>query len=867
MKPEEFFEALSDIDENMVDKAKPFKEEETVEPVIVTAPKRRFKSFYAAAACIGVLAVGAAVALGIGLKHVGDVPFDTDSAITDSTVQEANTPHSAFGRYPDNANFVYTGDFSNLNMGYPVCVEYAKYYESYEELATDSLMVVAGTLVDDTRQADTEAIDPYNGTYASFNKLKVTKVLKGDVKAGDVLTISDAYAVYDGGVIASTLLTPMIKGDNWIYFLQRLSNEVSEQYDFLGECYCTVGGYQGRYPVPFNENKKFPYVENENGVVTPGGKFNQKIYDEIKALLQDLSFETEYSQNYAYAFTGSYNDLTEYSRPKNLLEKHYTSYEELAVDSDLIVHGVFEDDPHQDVDPNSPPDIPLGTNIFSQCKFKVYDVLKGYVNQGDTIIISQPVGVYRDKYISTSQLSPMVKGDEWFYFLKKDSSGIYHAVNDSDGRYPPLYCDTNFPCEILGYDNHNGYTYNEYFNTKIYDKLVEVYKNQIQGDQPQTGCYRIFDAIADKNDYSTDRITFAMGECPDVEFARSVDVNGTQYVEAVYNGETKRLFDGLPVDNIYLYDLNWDGDREICATVSIGSGIIDQRVMVCECSGYPNYTVYELSDRGNYDFVLKQQDDILMVSKFKYNDYGASEISSEPLTLGMMKRLSDSTSTGEQTAVSESTTVAETEAPASDTQIISFDKDMGNYHICADIEAVKCRHGRNCYDLTQSNNNICIKDASGNIVASKPFPWEMNVIPEADSADLTFEVLEFDGGNMLAMGFPVNVNGTQCRRMSFFCFDNSSISYAGVGDNYNFDETNPVIKGNLRCEDNCVCFSALGSDGSFGDCHYLTDFTNHCFTHCEGSGSTHHGEHHGGQTTSSQSSSHHSEGHHSDNHH
>ena len=864
MKPEEFFEALSDIDENMVNKAKPFNdEEEAVEPVIVTANKRGFRPFYAAAACIGVLAVGAAVALGIGLNRVNDVPLSTE--IEDTEFGDSGEPYRY--QYPDCANFIYTGDFSELEMHYPDRDYYAASYNNYSELAEDSDLVVAGTFVDDTKQTDLELIDVDKGIYVSFNKLKVTKVLKGDVKAGDVLTIADSYAVYDGGLYSETLLTPMIKGDSWIYFLKSYENITNDLYcDFLKEGYITVGTEEGRYPVPFNENKEFPYVENENGVVTPGGAFNQKIYDEIKALFQyDLSFATEYSQNYVYAFTGSYNDLAEFSRPKNLLEKHYASYEELAADSDLIVHGVFTDDPHQDVDPNSPPDIPLGTNIFSQCKFKVYDVIKGYVNQGDTIIISQPVGVYRDKYISTSQLSPMVKGDEWFYFLKKDSSGIYYAVNDSDGRYPPLYCSTNFPCEILGYDNHNGYTYKEYFNEEIYSELVKVYEGQTQGDHPQTGCHRIFDAIADKKDYSTDRITFAMGECPDVEFARSVDVNGTQYVEAVYNGETKRLFDGLPVDNIYLYDLNWDGDREICATVSIGSGIIDQRVMVCECSGYPNYTVYELSDRGNYDFVLKQQDDILMVSKFKYNDYGASEISSEPLTLGMMKRLSDSTSTGEQTAVSESTTVAETEAPASDTQIISFDKDMGNYHICADIEAVKCRHGRNCYDLTQSNNNICIKDANGNIVASKPFPWEMNVIPEADSTDLTFDVLEFDGGNMLAMGFPVNVNGTQCRRMSFFCFDDTSVSFAGIGDNYNFDETNPVIRGDLRCENNCICFSALNSDGTgFADCHYLTDFEHGCFSHCEGGGSAHHGGgHHAAQTTYS----HHSQGHHSDNHH
>lgn len=223
---------------------------------------------------------------------------------------------------------------------------------------------------------------------------------------------------------------------------------------------------------------------------------------------------------------------------------------------------------------------------------------------------------------------------------------------------------------------------------------------------------------------------------------------------------------------------------------------------------------------------------------------------------------------------------------ASDTQKITYNKNMGDYSICVNIEAEECRHGRRCYDLHQNENNICIRDGSGNVVCSRAFPWEMNVIPEADSTDLTFEVLEFDGGNMLAMGFPVNVNGVQCRRMSFFCFDKSSIDFAGIGDNYNFDETNPVIRGDLRCEDNCICFSALGSDGSFGDCHYLTDFSHRCFTHCEGSNCANHNHNYNhnygngngygygygangnnsANTNSTTNSTHHSDSHHSNHH-
>lgn len=696
MKPEDLFDAMSDIDENMVEKAKPFKEDETVEPIMVTAKKRGFKPFYAAAACVGAVAVGAAGIAFAGMNRGVDVPFssDTQSASESSTVSEI-------------------------------------------------------------------------GAVSLTEKTFTTTAINIDTKPS----------------------------------------------------------------------------------------------------------EAEYDQNYIYPYAGDYSEITDFDRPKNILDKHYTSYEELAGDSDLIVRGVFADHPHQDVDPNPDPDIPLGTNIFSQCKFEIYDVIKGDANIGDIIVIAQSTGVYGNKCISTSQLTPMVKGDEWYYFLKKyDNSDVYYAVNDSDGRYLPPTCDSYFHFSALGYDNDLGYSWKECFNENIVN-----WKHEHQDHHSENLCHKVFDAFANKNDYSTDKIPFTMEEYPDVEFARSVDINGTQYIEAVYNNQLTQIYGGMPVENVYLCDLNGDGKREICATAAYGSGMIDSRVMVCDWSGCPDYKVYELCDRGNFDYVLKDNDGTLTVSKYKYNE--RDEISNEPLTLSMMKAVS-----GEGTETAENTAAAETPTSNSDSQMISYNKNMGNYSICANIEAKRCAHGRNCYDLIQNDNNICIKDSSGNVVCSRAFPWQMNVYAEADSADLTFEVLEFDGGNMLAMGFPVNVNGTQCRRMSFFCFDNSSISYAGVGDNYNFDETNPVIKGDLRCEDNCVCFSVLGSDGSFGDCHYLTDFTNHCFTHCEGSGCANHNHNYDGNngngvgngygygangtnsTNTNSYGAHHSDAHHSNHH-
>lgn len=75
-------------------------------------------------------------------------------------------------------------------------------------------------------------------------------------------------------------------------------------------------------------------------------------------------------------------------------------------------------------------------------------------------------------------------------------------------------------------------------------------------------------------------------------------------LEAVMGDETVTLYDGMPIMSVYFCDLNSDGLRELCSTVSVGSGIIDERIYVAD---YANNAVHELSDRGrcNYRFSLK----------------------------------------------------------------------------------------------------------------------------------------------------------------------------------------------------------------------------------------------------------------------
>lgn len=100
----------------------------------------------------------------------------------------------------------------------------------------------------------------------------------------------------------------------------------------------------------------------------------------------------------------------------------------------------------------------------------------------------------------------------------------------------------------------------------------------------------------------------ALSEFPDVTF--------TWTSEKVTAGENE-LFWGMPVWNVYLADLTNDGRPEFCATVSVGSGIIDNRIIVFD---YVTGKEYQLSDRMYYDYFLSLDNGKLMVTQTDYLD-------------------------------------------------------------------------------------------------------------------------------------------------------------------------------------------------------------------------------------------------------
>ncbi len=86
-------------------------------------------------------------------------------------------------------------------------------------------------------------------------------------------------------------------------------------------------------------------------------------------------------------------------------------------------------------------------------------------------------------------------------------------------------------------------------------------------------------------------------------------------LEAVTEDEAVTLYTGMPIWSVYFYDLTGDGNPEICSTISFGSGMIDNRIIIYDYAGGASY---ELSDRGNFDYVLNMQEDSLVVEKRVY---------------------------------------------------------------------------------------------------------------------------------------------------------------------------------------------------------------------------------------------------------
>ncbi len=109
------------------------------------------------------------------------------------------------------------------------------------------------------------------------------------------------------------------------------------------------------------------------------------------------------------------------------------------------------------------------------------------------------------------------------------------------------------------------------------------------------------------------RLEINLPEFPDVTFRWY-----PEKIEAVTSDGITPLYTGMPIWNAYFCDLTGDGLPELCSTISWGSGMIDNRIIVYD---YANGASYTLADRGNYDYTLwlNDSDGQLYADKKLYN--------------------------------------------------------------------------------------------------------------------------------------------------------------------------------------------------------------------------------------------------------
>ena len=151
----------------------------------------------------------------------------------------------------------------------------------------------------------------------------------------------------------------------------------------------------------------------------------------------------------------------------------------------------------------------------------------------------------------------------------------------------------------------------------IYVKVADgaVFSKNIQNPIPAATATKWFDYTTAPSEMDWDgELTITHTAFPDVTF---------RYTPEEITAQQKReetpvqLISGMPIWNAYFCDLNGDGLPELCATLSMGSGVIDTRIMVCD---YANGRTYELEDRMKYDYALRFDPDsaLLYVDRTPY---------------------------------------------------------------------------------------------------------------------------------------------------------------------------------------------------------------------------------------------------------
>lgn len=570
MKNEELFEALSELDDELIANAKHIDTYGGQTVVLRRTPVWKIVTgFVAAAACTALLVVGGVHAV----NYVnGKAPVSPASDPSSTVVVSKDTPHVPAG-YPEEAKYVYEGDYGELVPSGILQVD-TVVYSSYYELAEKSDLIVSGEFTDIAHQTVPTDSDLTDGDFRSYNTFYIDKVLRGDKKTGDKIAISQQSVVV-GGMIHSDPMSPMICGDRWVYFLNERDGY-----------YYPVSCVQGRYPLSDSKNKelkdcgKYGYYGNP----IPG---EDKVYEELTETLE--TFEHTVSQNF-----------------DGVILTVKMKKDSFAADEDIWVKATVR----------NTTDKPIGLWV---------PVLGDGSHKEILTEISR--GEYRltdidtcDKGFDTAISSHIIEPGEEYVQEMTFGEPVWSSMRSESGEYKGTATIT-----LLSDPNDTSSATTSH--TVEFSLTIEEESADKEPDEPSvpdntTNVTKVYEyGKSDTEDWE-------MSEFPGVTFR--CDGN---YVAVLADGEYGySLYVGMPVEDVYLVDLNGDGYREIVSTAAFASGVIYEHVYAFD---FANGIRYELRDRMMSEYyVLIDDNGVLKVRRLEYK---ASNLGSEqPLTLDMM---------------------------------------------------------------------------------------------------------------------------------------------------------------------------------------------------------------------------------------
>lgn len=597
MKTDDIFEALTDIDDKYIDRAYPIIPDPLapveVFPAERTKPRR--KTLIAAAACAACVTAWGAV----GVNYLHEKGFFTSSPAASNPTVDCDVNYNYCYWYPEAAKYVVSEKIASASTrftyGYVTDTGFGDesfYAKDFDELSAQSDIIVAGEFIDRTHQTQNpedfvevglngyiatmedgiigEIETPQAAADGSFNYLKVEAVIKGsanlgdltgsvkkgNVNVGDYLLINQPTSINISAeknlyqVYANDRLTPMFKGDRWIYFLKKNENGY----------YTPVNGPQGRYPMPDNDNfvmlsRKNEISYDEFGTYDNAAPARQEIYDRLKKML-----------------SGSGQNVQKIDVPKE--EK--IEYEFLMEEFPEYTFKVSNYNVIVNIDP--PTGLAISCTSFSAISaWRIEDLYLADLNADGKRELCATISVGNSGVTAVRVCDLENRVD---YILKSDNAENVYALAEDSGRlmavtkeYLPLYY-SRLP--------------EERSRVPLTLDMMKEVKPDLE-EVPVSG----FDENGER--------TFFVPEFTSTWFTVSKNFVNVRFNGGEYREEPLTPISGDEIQKLFLYDINGDDRREICAQVLVDGKV---GIRVYDFMEQATYSLFGDKDQSEHRYEL-----------------------------------------------------------------------------------------------------------------------------------------------------------------------------------------------------------------------------------------------------------------------